>query len=214
MEMQQAWDDVKALLDKVQPHLLRAGIPERQLTMPDAEPAEIRIERYVEIYDWLHALTQSDEWTNLMKQWKLRPEHIWAGYELHEIKGLQEQILLEKAQILIRKRWKLNRPFFFGRKFKKGKPDGDGDSSSDSESETETATEQDSPSESSSGRGVRSAGAGSAQGHRGRGRDGVLHSPSAGNAGGGRKLPHAQEPGGERHRNPKRDQPPRTGASE
>lgn len=211
--MQQAWDDVKALLDQVQPHLLRAGIPERQLVMPDAEPIEIRIERYVEIYDWLHALTQCDEWTNLLKVWKLRPEHIWEGYKLHEIKGLQEQILLEQAQIKIRKRWKLNRPFFFGRKFKKGKPDGC-DDSSDSEPKTENSTEQNSDSDSSSGVGVRSEGGGTAQGHRRRGRDSVLHSPGQGNAGGGRNVPHQPRTDGAGHRTPKRHQPPRTGASE
>jgi hypothetical protein len=170
--MQQAWDDVSKMLDGVRPHLLRAGIPERQLSMPTAEPVEIRIERYVEIFDWLHALTQSDEWAALMKAWKLRPEHIWEGYALHEIKGLQEQILLEKAQIAIRKRWKLDRPFFFGRIFKKEKPS-DGDSSSDPQPETQATAEQDDNREGASGKRVRSQGDGTAPHHRRRGRESV-----------------------------------------
>jgi hypothetical protein len=189
MEMQQAWDDVQRLLNEVRPHLLRAGIPDRQLVMPLSPAGEIRVERYVEIFDWLHEFMLSDEWSVLMKAWKLRPEHIWANYELHEIKGLQEQILLEKAQVGIRKRWKLNRPFFFGRQFKKGKPDGDSDSSSNESPQGETSSEQGGDSESPSGGSVRSEGDRAAsrdRGHRQRHvphREGGRVSPGGPNAG-------------------------------
>lgn len=190
MEMQQAWDDVQRLLNEVRPHLLRAGIPDRQLVMPLSPAGEIRVERYVEIFDWLHEFMLSDEWSALMKAWKLRPENIWENYRLHEIKGLQEQLLLEKAQVGIRKRWKLNRPFFFGRQFKKGKPDdGSDNSTTDASTENQTSAEQDADSADSAGGGVRSEGDRAAsrdRGHRQRHvphREGGRVSPGGANAG-------------------------------
>lgn len=212
MDMQQAWEDVEKMLQQVRPHLLRAGIPERQLSMPEAEPAEIRIERYLEIFDWLTALIASDEWTALMKVWKLRPERIWADYILHEIKGLQEQILLETAQAGIRKRWKLERPFFFGRKFKKGNH-GD-ESSSDPESTGETAAEQDGHPESASSGGVRSAGERAAARDRRRRRSGVLRPTGERVPGNGGGQPRNRRPGQGSQRPAKRPQSDRPGTGE
>lgn len=132
--MKQAWDDVQKLIDEMRPLLLQAGIPERQTKMPEAEPEEIKSERYVEIYDWLHALKLSSEWDTVKKARGLVKEYVWVNYKATGVQGLQEQIILENANIKLRKIWKRNRPFFFGRKFKKPNtenPDGE-------TSETET----------------------------------------------------------------------------
>lgn len=171
--MQQAWENVEKLLMEVRPHLLRAGIPERQVTMPEAKPEDIKVERYTEIFDWLHKLTLSPEWTNLLKVWKLVAPEVWQGYIDSEIKGLQEQLLLEKAQIAIRKLWKLNRPFFFGRKFKV--KDGSESTPTDETPEATSETKQDDTRvRSQSGR-VRSQKSGTPAHHRRRGRRPVLH---------------------------------------
>lgn len=132
--MNQAWDNVQSLINEMRPLLLQAGIPERQIIMPDAKPEEIKSERYIEIFDWLHDLRMSPEWASAAKARSLVKEYVWANYKATGVQGLQEQIILEAANIKLRKAWKRDRPFFFGRKFKKGKPDG----------EQKQATEQDS----------------------------------------------------------------------
>lgn len=137
--MKQAWDDVQALIDEMRPLLLQAGIPQRQVTMPEAEPEDIKSERYVEIFDWLHALKLSPEWDTTVKARALVKEDVWEMYRLHEIKGLQEQLILEAANIKLRKAWKRNRPFFFGRKFKKVKPNGEQDQSAVKDSNQENS---------------------------------------------------------------------------
>lgn len=86
--------------------------------MPEADPNDIPLTKYNEIFDWLHKLKLSEEYVRVLGVWKLVPEKQWAGYILHQVEGLQEQILLEKALVLLRKRWKQERPSFFGRKFK------------------------------------------------------------------------------------------------
>lgn len=181
--MQQAWEDVEKLLTEVRPHLLRAGIPERQLKMPEAKPEDIKSERYVEIFDWLHKLKTGPEYTKLMKVWRLVAPEVWQGYIDNEIKGLQEQKLLEAAQIDIRKAWKLNRPFFFGRKFKSN-----GDSNenpTDEKSEAAAAADQDGDSQSPEGRGVRSKRKRTPPHHRRRGRPAVLRGEGEGISDGG-----------------------------
>jgi hypothetical protein len=102
----------------MRPLLLQAGIPERQMKMPEVEPEDIKSERYIEIYDWLHALKLSSEWSVVLKARKLVHESVWEMYRLHEIQGLREQVILESANIKLRKAWKRKRPFFFGRKRK------------------------------------------------------------------------------------------------
>jgi len=95
--------------------------------MPDADPDVIPLSKFNEIFDWLHKFQLSDEWVAVLKVWALVPPHQWAGYDLHELTGLQEQILLEAALAKARKRWKLERPSFFGRKFRAKNDKGDND---------------------------------------------------------------------------------------
>jgi hypothetical protein len=116
--MLQAWENVELLLNEMRPLLAQAGIPERQLKMPDAKPEDIKTERFVEIFDWLHRLKLGNEYQQVAKVRRLVPEAQWERYQLFEITGLQEQLLLEQANIKLRKAWKHNRPHFFGRKFK------------------------------------------------------------------------------------------------
>lgn len=125
--MQESWKQVTNLIDELKPLLLRSGVPLRQVTLPDADPNVIPLAKYNEIFDWLHKLKLSDEWVAVMKVWTLIPASQWAGYDLHELTGLQEQILLERALAKLRKRWKLERPSFFGRKFRAKNDNGDSD---------------------------------------------------------------------------------------
>lgn len=118
--MQESWNQVKSLIDELKPFLLKAGVPVRQVSMPECDPDlnVIPLEKYNEIFDWLHFLKLGPEFEAVLKVWNLLKPEIWARYELMEITGLQEQILMEKALAKFRKRWKLNRPSFFGRKFR------------------------------------------------------------------------------------------------
>jgi hypothetical protein len=117
--MQESWKQVSGLVEELKVLLLRSGVPERQVSMPhDTDPNVIPLEKYNDIFDWLHKFKLSDEWVAAMKVWNLVPPKQWAGYDLHEVTGLQEQILLEAALSKLRKRWKLERPSFFGRKFR------------------------------------------------------------------------------------------------
>lgn len=114
--MQQAFENVEKLLSDMRPLLLQAGIPERQTLMPTGrEPDRIKLEVYVEAFDWLHRIYTSGEWAATVKARKLVPEERWATYKAHGFTGLQEQLILESANIKLRKVWKFQRPSFFGK---------------------------------------------------------------------------------------------------
>lgn len=125
--MQQAWDDIAKLLDELKFLLVESGVPEHQVRMPrtvigeaeqPADPLRIQSDTYVKAFDWLHNLSISDEYAKVVKVKALLSQHIWDMYKLQELRGLQEQILLEKAQIKLRKLWKQNRPTFFGKVYR------------------------------------------------------------------------------------------------
>lgn len=143
--------------------------------MPEAAPEDIKSERYIEIYDWLHRFTLGPAYQTLLKVWSLVTPRIWEGYERQGIKGLQEQILLEKAQIAIRKAWKQNRPFFFGRKFKV--KDGSPENQSP---ENNPSTEQNGDCQVPAGGGVQSEGTRAAARNRRHRKPRVLRDASSG----------------------------------
>lgn len=123
--MQQAWSNVESLLLDMKPLLVEAGVPERQVKMPANRPAdEIKIDQYTKAFDWLHLLYTSPEWEALVKAKAQLPQNVWDRYKAHRITGLEEQKILEAAQLGIRRAWKINRPSFFGRVYKE-RPDGD-----------------------------------------------------------------------------------------
>lgn len=130
-EMQQAWDDIGKLLGEMRFILIEAGIPERQVQMPrtlvgsgeveqtvPADPLRIQSDTYVKAFDWLHNLSLSDAYLGVLKVKSLLKQEIWDMYKLQGFRGLQEQILLDKAQIKLRKLWKQNRPTFFGKVYR------------------------------------------------------------------------------------------------
>lgn len=131
--MQDSWNDVQKLIDELKFLLLKSGVPERQVTMPEASPQWIRPEKYIEVFDWLHNLKLSPEYLAAGKAWAMVKPDVWAMYELHGFTGLTEQLILQEALSNLRKRWKLNRPSFFGRKFR---------DNTDDPSESETDAEQ------------------------------------------------------------------------
>lgn len=129
--MQQAWDDISKLLEEMQFILVESGVPEHQVRMPralvgcgeveqtvPADPLRIQSDTYIKAFDWLHNLRISSEYAGVLKVKALLPQKIWDMYKLQELRGLQEQNLLEKAQIKLRKLWKQNRPTFFGKVYK------------------------------------------------------------------------------------------------
>jgi len=130
-ELNQAGEDIAKLLDSVRFILVEAKVPEHQVMMPrmvvgcgeveqtvPADPLRVKIETYVAAYDWLHNLSISSEYAAVVKVKSLLPQHVWDMYILQEFRGMQEQILLDKAQIALRKLWKRNRPTFFGKVYK------------------------------------------------------------------------------------------------
>lgn len=115
----QAWTDVETLLEQMKPLLIEAGVPERQVAMPKGKlPEEIPIPHYVKAFDWLHNLATSPEWTELKRIKALCPDHVWAAYKAQQITGLREQLMLQSAQLAVRKLWKFKRPSLFGRTYK------------------------------------------------------------------------------------------------
>lgn len=117
--MQDAWNDVSKLLDEVRQNLVEAGVPARQIKMPEGREAnDIKIEQYVKAYDWLHNFKLSPEYVALEKAIALVKPHQWVNYKATGIKGLREQTIRESAELAIRRLWKKNRPSFFGRVYK------------------------------------------------------------------------------------------------
>lgn len=142
--MREAWENVEAMLGRMQFLLLESGIPMRQVQMPlvrystDVEgsfqfrpkPAdEIKLEQYVEAFDWLHRLYTGGAWLGVERAKKLRTQEIWDTYKAHGFRGMQEQIILERAQLALRKAWKTNRPSFFGRVYREPEQDSDQENS-------------------------------------------------------------------------------------
>jgi hypothetical protein len=122
--MHQSWDEIEKLLNEMQFILVESGIPEHQVKMPQmitgepADPLRIQTDTYIKAFDWLHNLRMSDQYAGVLKVKSLLPQRIWDMYKLQELRGLQEQFLLETAQRKLRKLWKSNRPTFFGRVYK------------------------------------------------------------------------------------------------
>jgi hypothetical protein len=122
--MQTAWSQVESLLNELRPLLVEAGIQEHQVKMPTGrEVDEIPIPQYVKAFDWLHELKISREWEVLLAAKALLPQLAWDNYKALGMRGLREQVILESAQLAIRKAWKDKRPSFFGRHYKPKKQD-------------------------------------------------------------------------------------------
>lgn len=138
--MQQAWENVESLLSEMLPELLEAGVPESQARMPEYPPEEIKSEHYVAAFDWLHELRIGEAYGAVLAARRLVPSHQWDAYRLHEIDGLQEQILLAKAHKKLRKAWKTDRPSFFGKKKRATNSEAD-DSEGDQSDELEAGSD-------------------------------------------------------------------------
>lgn len=122
--MKEAFDNVKGLLDELSFLLIESGVPQHQVRMPcGRQPEEIKLERYVEAFDWLHRLASSREYAAVQKAKLLRPQQIWDAYKAHGFKNMQEQVILEKAQENLRRLWRTNRPSFFGRIYREPEQD-------------------------------------------------------------------------------------------
>lgn len=153
--MKEAWSNVESLLMEMRPLLLESGVPEHQVRMPvGREPEKIKLPQYVEAFDWLHRIYTGPDWECVVKAKSLRPQEQWDSYKAYGFTGLQEQLILESAQVKLRKAWKFQRPRFFGKVFK---PD------------EEETTEQDADCENPESECVRPEEAGSDEHHRGRG---------------------------------------------
>ncbi len=60
----------------------------------------------------------SQVFTNMMEAYALVLPETWKRYELLEIEGLAEQIILENASKELLKKWRTNRPRLLGKRKK------------------------------------------------------------------------------------------------
>lgn len=112
--MEFSYNQVKSLLDIVQPFLIRAGV--KNCHMPTGETNLIKPQKYIDAYNWLDEILKSEEWSEVERIWNLLPPDVWEGYDMFGFEGLAEQILLENACTDLKNLWKTNRPSgFFGK---------------------------------------------------------------------------------------------------
>jgi hypothetical protein len=108
----QSRNDVECLLNNWAWILRIAGVPEQQINV--CKGPRYKVNHFVKAFDWLHEFILSAE----MVEWQLiramRVEATWAHYDLMEVEGLQEQILLQEASKNLLKRWRQKRPRMFG----------------------------------------------------------------------------------------------------
>jgi hypothetical protein len=101
----QLCDKIINLHQEMQDLTLQAGgPPEHFHEVIDLDERDPEVD-HLEKLDFLTGIRQN-EFERVREIWiLLKPEH-WAGYELHDIKGLREQRLLEEARKNLRKAWK------------------------------------------------------------------------------------------------------------
>ena len=66
-------------------------------------------------FDWLHDLYMSPIYSNVKDFYALLPEEIWKRYELFEVEGLREQVLLDDASRKLLQVWRSKRPVIFNK---------------------------------------------------------------------------------------------------
>lgn len=108
----QSRQDLESLLQSVASYLRTAGVPEQQINV--AHGPRYKVHHYAKAFDWLHEFILSEEMEAFKKVWALRPAEVWRNYEMLEIEGLQEQVLLQDASKTLIKRWRVKRPRMFG----------------------------------------------------------------------------------------------------
>lgn len=114
--MELSFNQVEGLFKEVQPFFLRAGISPHQCKLPTGDINIIPTQTYIDVFDWLSEILQSPEWEEVQRAWKLVPAKTWKEYETYEIKGLQEQKILNIALDKFRPLWRKDRPSaFFGK---------------------------------------------------------------------------------------------------
>ena len=69
-------------------------------------------------FDWLHDLFLSFEYGNMVKAYALVTPETWLRYNLLEIEGLAEQVILENASKELLKKWRTKRPRLLGKRKK------------------------------------------------------------------------------------------------
>lgn len=108
----QSRNDIEKLLEPYSKILRLAGIPEQQINV--AKGYDYKVNHYVKAFDWLHDFTLSPEMDRWYVVRSMRPEETWEHYDVIEVEGLQEQILLQEASKKLLKRWRQKRPRMFG----------------------------------------------------------------------------------------------------
>lgn len=116
MAVKEALESLEILLKEVRPLLLIAKIPKHQLRIRNQNHQVASLAR---AFDWLHNLKMSPEYDRLKWVRGLLPEETWRKYDLHQLEGLQEQILLRIAIKDLQNKWRKKRPAVFNRDVKK-----------------------------------------------------------------------------------------------
>ena len=94
----------------MKPMLLTIGVPEHQLFII---PKSYKTKTLASSFDWLHEVFISQQYGDCLKIWRLVEPETWEQYELLDIQGLTEQVLLiQKSKPLI-KLWRDKRPRLF-----------------------------------------------------------------------------------------------------
>lgn len=110
--MRQAWDNVNTLMKDLRPFLERGKV---SCKMPTGDITQISIDKYNEVFDFIHNLLDSDEWEEVQKAWSLCPPERWQWYEDYEVEGLQEQHILNFACQKLARLWKQKPSGFFNK---------------------------------------------------------------------------------------------------
>ncbi len=104
--------EIENLLVEMKRILFVACVPKHQIRIRSGKH---KTDTYANAFDWLHNLYMSDAYHQVKAIYNLLPEEIWRRYDLFEIEGLREQILLEAACKKLFKAWRTKRPQLFNK---------------------------------------------------------------------------------------------------
>jgi hypothetical protein len=107
--MQLAWDNVNDIFKLMQPRLADAGITVR---MPEGDINQIAIDKYNEVFDFIHILSLSDEWARLKKFHDSVGEWRWQGFRDLGQKNAAEHRELRRHLAPFKALWKPPSGFF------------------------------------------------------------------------------------------------------
>lgn len=84
--------------------------------MPTGAIEFIKPQTFIDVFDGLSQILESEEWVEVKKIWSLLEPRVWLNYDLMGVKDLHEQRLLNAALQKLKPVWRKNKvPGFFGK---------------------------------------------------------------------------------------------------